>query len=240
MSAQDEYSQEKLSAFVDNELDNNERARLLTAAQQDRALSEEIETLHQYNDLIKLAYHDVTSGNKPEQLPDPSFARYSRVTVAASMLLVLGIIIGWQLTAISSKHSNPIQSLSQLDPDHFSQNKILIHINAMDRDRIDRALDKTESLLAHAKQHGNPLQLEIVVNASGINMLRTGSPYTQRIRSITRQYDNVSFMACGFAMENMRMKEGSEIKLLPEANKVDAALEEILRRLKSGWLYLRS
>ena len=239
MSTQDEYSQEQLSAFVDNELDSNERASILTAAQHDKSLSEEIEALHQYNDLIKLAYHDVISDKKPDQLPYSSFSRYSRISIAASILLVFGIIIGWQLTAMTTNHTNPIQSLSQLDPSRFKQNKILIHINAMDRDRIDKALTKTELLLQNAKQLGKPLQLEIVVNASGINMLRTGSPYSQRIHSITQQYDNVSFMACGFAMENMRMKEGSEIKLLPEAKKVDAALEEILRRLKSGWLYLR-
>ena len=240
MSRQDEHSQEQLSAFVDNELDANERARILAAAQQDKTLSEEIEALHQYNDLIKLAYHDAASSVAPA-LPHPrAFARYSRVALAASILLVLGVVIGWQMTAMSARQPNPIQSLAQIDPAHFSQNKILIHINAMDKERIDRALEKTEALLQHAKRHGQPLQLEVVVNASGINMLRTGSPYGQRIQAMTQQYDNVSFKACGFAMENMRMQEGAEIKLLPEAQKVDAALEEILRRLKSGWVYLRS
>ena len=239
MSAND-YSQEQLSAFVDNELAANERASLLSAAQKDNSLSQEIEVLHQYNDLIKLAYNDISVGNKPELPRNQEVLRYSRIALVASVLLIIGVLLGWQLTAISVKNTNPIQSLAQIDPEHFTQDKILIHINAMDQSRIDNTLSKAESLLAHAQRAGRPLQLEIVANASGVNMLRAGSPFSERIHSISQQYKNVSFLACGFAMENIHMKEGSEIQLLPEAKKVDAALEEILRRLKSGWLYLRS
>ena len=239
MSQHDEYSIEQLSAFVDNELDANERARILAAAQQDKTLSDEINTLQQYNDLIRLSYMDTASSIKPTVKTPKPFYRYTRMALAASVLLAFGFVIGFQLTT-SSNTGNPIQSLAQINPDRPPQEKILIHINAMDTDRIDETLSKTELLLDSAKNSGKPLQLEIVVNASGINMLRVGSPYSDQIHSLTERYDNVSFLACGFAMENIRMKEGADVELVPEAKKVDAALEQILRRLKSGWLYLRS
>lgn len=239
MSQHDEYSIEQLSAFVDNELDANERARILAAAQQDQALSDEINTLQQYNDLIRLSYMDTASSIKPAVKASKPFYRYTRIALAASVLLAFGFTIGFQITS-SSNSGNPIQSLAQINPDHPPQEKILIHINAMDIERIDETLSKTELLLDSAKNSGKPLQLEIVVNANGINMLRVGSPYSDRIHSLTERYDNVSFLACGFAMENIRMKEGADVELVPEAKKVDAALEQILRRLKSGWLYLRS
>jgi intracellular sulfur oxidation DsrE/DsrF family protein len=41
-------------------------------------------------------------------------------------------------------------------------------------------------------------------------------------------------------MQNARLSEGiDEVKLLPQAQKIDAALEQILRRLKAGWAYIR-
>lgn len=239
MSQHDEYSIEQLSAFVDNELDSNERARILAAAQQDKSLSDEINALQTYNDLIRLSYIDTASSIKPTVKTSNPLYRYTRMTLAASIFLALGLVIGHQLTTTPT-NGNPIQSLSQINPDYPPQEKILIHINAMDIHRIDEALSKSELLLHSAKDKSKPLQLEIVVNAGGINMLRVGSPYSEQIHSITERYDNVSFLACGSTMENIRMKEGADIELVPEAKKVDAALEQILRRLKSGWLYLRS
>ena len=71
-------------------------------------------------------------------------------------------------------------------------------------------------------------------------MLRKGSPYAKRIHQIVESNENVSFLACGIAMENAKLKEGHDITLIPDAHKIDAALEQILRRLKAGWLYVRA
>jgi intracellular sulfur oxidation DsrE/DsrF family protein len=109
----------------------------------------------------------------------------------------------------------------------------------MDDARITKVLNETEHLLALSKQRDRPLQLEIVANASALGMLRKGSPYARRIHQLASENANVTFLACGFAMENAKLKEGHEIKLIPDAHKVDAALEQILRRLKAGWLYVR-
>ena len=84
------------------------------------------------------------------------------------------------------------------------------------------------------------MQLEIVANAQGLAMLRDGSPFGKRIEAISNLYDNVAFLACGIAIQNVRLKEGiDEVKLLPQAQQIDAALEQILRRLKAGWAYVR-
>lgn len=238
MSQHESFSKEQLSAFVDNQLDANERTRIISAAHHDKTLAEEIHTLQQYNELIQLAYNDVRPAKAYPDNRNRQPLTY-RIAIAASIMLVCGLVIGWYL-AKPLTTENPIQTLAQIDPTHLRDDKVLIHINVMDTTRIDYALNKTEEMLDIAAHKGKPLQVEVIVNADGINMLRAGSPYSNRIHSLTERYDNVSFLACGFAMENMRLKEGQEVNLIPEAKKVDAALEQILRRLKSGWLYLRS
>lgn len=40
-------------------------------------------------------------------------------------------------------------------------------------------------------------------------------------------------------MENARLAEGAEVRLLPEARRVPVALEQILSRLREGWTYVR-
>jgi intracellular sulfur oxidation DsrE/DsrF family protein len=239
MNTNDQVSMEQLNAFLDNELEQDDRAHVLAALRDNKSHSDELAQLQQVNALISLAYQDVpTSPHKPVIMQT---GLHTPLRIAAAFaILLLGGIIGWFFHHPNETPSNlPFTNLSQLNVRNPPDNKILIHINAMDDKRITRVLNDTEQLLTNAKQSGNPLQLEIVANASGLGMLRQGSPYTKRIEQIAAANSNVAFLACGFAMENAKLKEGHNIKLIPEAHKVDAALEQILRRLKAGWLYVR-
>lgn len=70
-------------------------------------------------------------------------------------------------------------------------------------------------------------------------MLRAGSPFEGRIKSIVSKYDNVTFLACGRAKILAGFIEGREIHLLPEAIEIPAAIDQILKRLQMGWTYIR-
>ena len=239
MNAPDQLTSQQLNAFLDNELEQEERAHVLAALRDNPGLSEELAKLQHMNALISLAYASVPTPPMRAALTRPGFYTPLRLA-AAVMILVLGGLVGWLFHQPTPSRSDlPFTNLSQLNIKDPPDNKILIHINAMDDKRITAALDDTELLLQNAKKNGKPLQLEIVANASGLGMLRKGSPYARRIQQIAAANNNVSFLACGFAMENAKLKEGHDVNLIPEAHKVDAALEEILRRLKAGWLYVR-
>jgi intracellular sulfur oxidation DsrE/DsrF family protein len=133
-----------------------------------------------------------------------------------------------------------LAELQQFDPATSAANKVLLHISTMDTQRIEAALNTAERIVQAKRDQKEPVQIEIVANAEGLGLLRRGSPYAERIRSMVEDNPSVSFLACGIAMENAELKEGGEIELIPEAREVDAALEEILRRLKLGWLYIKA
>ena len=155
-------------------------------------------------------------------------------------LLVSGVATGWMGHAWRADGAGaPLQDIAQLDQSAPGPNKIILHIGALEPARLQGALDSVEQLLRAGRSRGAPLQVEVIANADGLGMLRDGSPYTARIQSLTTRYDNVSFLACGIAMENARLSENAEVKLIPQARRVPAALEQILTRLKDGWTYVR-
>ena len=240
MNRDEPISDQQLNAFIDAELDSNDRARILQATQNDPELAAKLAQLQQLNELLTLGYQHppvVDEHTLPQQSRNLSRAWQA---VAASLVLLVGITLGWYLHPQSSASALPLTNLSQLNPQQPGADKILIHINNMDQLKIDNALAEADRMLANAARSGKELQVEILANADGLGVFRDTSPYARRIRQLANKHSNVSFRACGFAIQHAKLKEGHNIKLLPEAQPVDAALEEIVRKLKLGWLYVRA
>lgn len=233
-------SDEQLSAYIDNQLTAEERAEILAASKQDPQLSKQINELQELKEWVRIAYQDPPPA--PTKLTRTVFGADQRFqALAASMLLLLGGLSGWLLHTPTTQTIGPsFHELAQAGTAIQASNKVLIHISKMDKVRITLALDKAAQLLRNSKQQHKALQLEVVANAEGLSLLRDGSPFDKRIASLARQHDNIAFLACGIAMQNVRLSEGiNEVKLLPQAQQIDAALEQILRRLQAGWAYVR-
>lgn len=241
MNRNEPISEELLGAFLDNQLDARERDQVLEALQRDKALAARVCELRQDMELVASAYR-----NPPYvRATDARRARRSWRATAAIALLVTsiatgGVATGWVVHAWRVDGMGaPLQDIAQLDPSAPGADKIIVHIGSLEPVRVQGALDSVEHLLRASRARGAPLQVEVIANADGLGLLREGSPYTGRIRSLTTRYDNVSFLACGIAMENARLSENAEVKLIPQARRVPAALEQILTRLKDGWTYVR-
>lgn len=233
-------SQESLNAFLDGELAAHERSQILTIIQHDKALAQELCELRQTKELLALAYQDPPQPPTQKTRAAILSPQRTRRGIAATLLLGLGLGIGWFTHLNMTVATSPsLQNIAQLDISNADNSKILLHISTMDVSRVKAALDTTEELLNNPRGK-KPFQLEVLANADGLGLLREGSPYAKRIHDIAREHGNVSFKACGFAMEHSRLKEGNEVKLIPEAQRVDAGLEQILRRLKDGWMYVRA
>ena len=239
MNVAQHISEEQLNAFIDNALDDKERAQVLEALHHDKALAETVYQMQQDMELLKLVYREPPL---PERHPFLTVERpVHRFRALAATILLAGILSGLIVYYLPDSRSptSSFAELALLDAHNAGSDKILIHLNTMEEHHVRLALDKTEELLHANRDAGEKLQLEFVANAEGLGLLREDSAYADRIRSMTNQHDNVSFLACGIAMENAKLKEGAEVTLLPEAEKIPAALEQILLRLKEGWTYVR-
>ncbi|MBI3570145.1 MAG: hypothetical protein HY082_03445 [Gammaproteobacteria bacterium] len=239
MNQNESISDEMLSAFLDNQLDARERVQVLEALQRDKALAARVCELRQDMELVTSAYR-----NPPYADARPTAVRRARRgwrAAAAAALLVTGVATGWMVHAwrADGMGGAPLQDIAQLNPSAPGTGRIILHISSLEPARAQGALDSVEQLLRASRSRGEPVQVEVIANAEGLGLLREGTPYAGRIQSLTARYDNVSFLACGIAMENARLSENAEIKLIPQARRVSAALEQILTRLKDGWTYVR-
>lgn len=233
-------SEENLNAYVDQQLDTNDRADILAQIRQQPELSQQVNELQELKEWVRMSYQEPPGISEPPSFK--SFHPFNHLqAIAASILLLFGGLLGWMIHGpdipdnITSFHE-----LEQAESVTQTSSKVLIHISKMDLDRVSLALDKAEQLLKDSQQRDKPLQLEVIANAQGLALLRDGSPFGHRIESLSKQHDNIAFLACGIAMQNVRLTEGiEEVQLLPQAQQVDAALEQILRRLKAGWAYVR-
>lgn len=242
MSEEMKITAEILSAFVDGQLAPAQQEGVASAIQADPALAEEVRRLRQFNRLVAEAYHEVPVPPLPARFVSRGsrFFRAGKV-VAAGLLVLVGGIGGWGVHQYTAQTAIPaFQEIAKLSPDTLDRSKILLHINTMDAARVKAALAAAEQLLHEDSGRRRDRQVEIVANAEALALLRQGSPYAGLVQEMHSRYQNLSFKACGIAMETARLKEGVEIKLLPEAERVDAALNQILTRLQQGWVYIRA
>ncbi|HKK13474.1 MAG TPA: hypothetical protein VKA14_02315 [Gammaproteobacteria bacterium] len=245
-------SDEHLNAFVDGQLDTDEKSRVFSAINEDEDLNRRACELRKLRDLVRHAY-----GEPPAAAPRASRRMAAAVgtglrrTAVAGLLVALGVAGGWYSRA--HVEHNQLQAMF-LDKDRAfetadlhdlaqiqKEKKVILHISSANPQRIRDALDMAEHLLKTYKAHHERAELEVVANAGGLNLLRSDtSQFAGRIKRMQQQYANLAFLACRNAMEHLKKEKGVDVKLLPQALVTPSALDEILTRLQEGWVYIRA
>jgi len=234
MSQSNTISDEQLNAFVDQQLDQEDRERVLNATVKDQDLAEEVYSLYQMKELVQQAYRqppEVTKSYNPVRRRSDIFH-----WAAMLVLFITAAVSSYQWNESGDFAQNTFYDMTAIESGQFAGKRVLLHVDSSDPQRIMTAMQTVEKLMSKRQ----PEKIEVVANGAGLVMVRQNSPHATRVSSLASRYTNVEFKACGFAMEATRLKEGQPVVLLPEAEKVDAALNEILRRLKEGWVYVKA
>ena len=246
MTNKNDVSNELLNAYLDNELDSDERAEIMTALENDSALSGRLCELRNIKELTQFAYSVPSSGHNQSK-PWKYGRRFSAFAIAASLFMAVGSLVGWfahdHLTTGSMIRADRGQiyfddSQARL-PLEVDQKKVILHVDTAEPERLAVALDSAEDLLVASASEGNMLELEIIANARGLDLLRVGtSPYAERITELSEKYDNLSILACNRAIQRLQ-DMGVKVQLVPEAGVAPSALDQIVNRLKQGWVYIK-
>lgn len=254
MSSDDKLiSDEHLNAFIDNQLDADEKSRILGAIKTDNELSHRACEIKRLRDLMQHAY-ELPSEKTSTSRPSRAMRGWLQAT-AAGALLVIGGVIGWV------SHSQRYPAASDLDvqamyldeekafqttrvdqaPTTQGARKILLHVSSADPQKLEQALDTTERLLQTYRARHMPVELELVANAGGLDLLRADiSPFADRIEHLQHKYEELTLFACQTAIDRMLKREHMDHAppLLPQALITPNALDQILTRLQEGWVYI--
>jgi intracellular sulfur oxidation DsrE/DsrF family protein len=235
MKSDTQISDEQINALIDNQLTEDERDSILALAQHDMVLARRIDVRRRIKNMLSTAYSRKSSAS-PSKLPEQNILNWQ--TLVASMLLFIvgGLLgMGGHMLFASKQAQRTIDdvALQQAAP-----NKMILQIDSNNPVRIRAALQDAELLLRQSKLQHQAVQLEVIANAAGLEMLRSTSPYRKQIARLAASYSNVHFLACGTGMAKFR-RQGIELKLVPQARVVSAVTTQVAMRLQQGWSYLR-
>ncbi|NOR43719.1 MAG: hypothetical protein GQ572_10320 [Gammaproteobacteria bacterium] len=241
-----DITEDKLNLFIDEQLDTDEMNEIREALLDDKDLRERVCQLKAVRELIGYAYSEVPPSRHEDQNKKHSGLLFGRAA-AASVMLVVGVALGWSTYEYSPNATRSIsaENTFQYVANHVKADrgtrKIILHIDSSDLQVVNAALNEADQLLATYRKANAPIELDIITNKSGIDILRPGvSPYISRIKELIDNNDEVAIYACNRSIAKALKKEGVEIVLMPEVTKDKSARELIPQRLEKGWVYIKA
>ncbi|HCA26693.1 MAG TPA: hypothetical protein DEP05_03465 [Betaproteobacteria bacterium] len=234
-------SDELVNAFVDHQLDEAEKSRLFDLVEQDEVLNRRVCECHRLKEMVRHAYdHPPAAGRREGR--KRRFAPYLQ-SLVAGLLLLIGAGAGWFAHGqprLTEHAANLPGLLREAKAPVVLGGRVILHVGSSRPAELRAALDTTEYLLRVSKHSNQQLQLEVIANGGGLDLLRTGvSPYARRIRLLQRTYPNLSFLACHQTVTHLR-QEGVAVKLLPGIREAPSALAQVVKRLQEGWQYIQA
>jgi intracellular sulfur oxidation DsrE/DsrF family protein len=251
MSREQEFSDEFLSAFVDDQLAVEDKDRAYARMNQDPALNRGVCELRTIRELVQRAYTTPPTPTKNLHVGGVSEKARWKLSgaVAAGLLLVFGLVLGWLIQQpfaekplqLVHRPSNQTTGLGATKGAGTEQVKVLFHLNSGDPVRMKETLDDAEDLLKYYRAGNQHAQIEIITNGSGLDLLRTDiSPYPERVQRMLKDYDNLVFVACQNTMDRVSHEQSVTARLLPGVVVIDSGVAQIMRRQQQGWAYIRS
>jgi intracellular sulfur oxidation DsrE/DsrF family protein len=237
-----EFSDDKLNMFIDNQLDFNETDSLHKALLEDSELRERVCQLKAVRELVHYAYENPPR-SAHERRDKVRKVSYAWRGIAASFVLGVGVLLGWGTNEFSQggpgTADNAFSFFASQAIADYKERKIILHITTDDLGAINAALDEADTLLTSYRRADTPLRIDIITNKAGINLLRVGvSPYLDRIESMVAN-NNVSLYACERSIMKAEKREGVKVVLMPKTITHKMARELIPERLKKGWVYFK-
>ena len=247
MNDTNKYSDEHISAFIDGELDNDERALLLIDEQDDDELAQRINEARMLKEKVKLTYSDLSKEDITKKtFSCPVFINKTVSLVASLIILVTSAAI--LLPSISNNHDTAlarqlIENTNPISPEDISSaiganNQIVIDISRYQPQSFDNTIENIEALLQ--KHSADKLfSVEIVANKAGLKALDAEtSVHAERISQMVSQYSNLKVVACAKSLAKLA-EEGDPIQLMKSIMITSSAAEQVAKRTGEGWFYLK-
>jgi intracellular sulfur oxidation DsrE/DsrF family protein len=197
--------------------------------------------LEQVRNMVSIAYHDLPDPKHTLDVKKRRFASFANI--AASILVVVGIIGGWFGHSYYQNEKSLVEladSVQIVNPNNAQPWRVLLHVTSDDTYRLNILLNEAETILSEYQDKQQKVAVQILANGKGLDLLRNDkSPYSQRIAQLQQNYDNIVFMACAQAIARVQQNTGKTVQLLPDTQVTPSAISEVLQRQRDGWTYIK-
>lgn len=230
---------ETLNAFIDNELDQADRQELLALIEHDADVRLRVEQLSSIKNLLQSAFPQTPAKDRPDTAVQWTMPRYA---VAASILVLLGVLLGvnldgWVAPDPALSNGLPVSTSAQ----QTGQFNVLFHANRNDVASFLQVLNQAEALLNDARIDPENLHIEIVANGDGLNLFRMDNAvFAAEIKRLLSSHKNISFLGCSNSLRRLSENNNQPLILLPEIHMVSLGIMHVLQRQRSGWAYIQA
>ena len=234
MNKDEHFSEEQLNAFVDGELEPEEKSRLYNESAHSPDLDQRLCQQRKVKELVQHAYEDVPPARGTGGTPIVRGGFFSRALVA-SVLIGVGLAGGFIAhNLIAPGQGDGPLTLAAGGQAVVESNNYLLHVVSGEPEEMMAALEHARYLLETADD-GEVRQVEIIANEQGLNLLREDiTPFANEITTL--QKNDVVLYACSKTIQRLEEK-GVEVILVPEANPNYTALDRVVTRMQEGWKY---
>jgi len=238
-----QYSDEHLNAFIDGQLDATGQAEILDVIRHDTELSQRVCKLQKINNLVQLSYQSIEVPERHKGTNNSFQSTKIKWFAAASLFLAIGALAGW--VSHQAMHSENLADFAQVARNPNAANnaehwKLMLHVSTAKPQRLNVVLDEAEALLEEYAKSSRKLELEILANSDGLALVtNNGKGYNKRLQNLQQKYGNLAVMVCGQTLKRVQREQGKNINLLPNTNVVSSAINQMVKRQKEGWSYIR-
>lgn len=230
---------DEIHRFVDGELSGEARRRMLERLETDPDVVARVHDYRTVNDALKHAFDGVRP--PPNRRTRPARGvNLRRAAAAALLFLPIGFVAGWMAQSAGGSGHKALASLEDgisLPLQGTQRLNTVLHIDVDDERSLSKVLDRAEAILDAYDKQG--IQVEVVANASGLNLLREGgSPVAERVKAMMQAHQNLTFVACMNAIKRFQEK-GIDVQLIGRTHSGETAIDHIVQRLQEGWTYIK-
>lgn len=231
MNRDEHFSEEQMNAFVDGELDPEDKSRVYNESARSSELDHQLCQLRKLKELVHLAYEDVPRAKRPGGPPLRPSSPFRR-SLVAGFLVAIGVAAGYLGQGWINPGSGELPGASAQLAEQ-SEN-YLLHVASGDPIQMKSALVHARFLLDSADA-GHARRVEIVANERGLDLLRQDvTPFADEIRAL--QENDVVFYACARSIQRLQ-EQGVRVILVPEIRQDYTALDRVVMRMQDGWKY---
>src|ERR1044072_8436894 len=113
-------------------------------------------------------------------------------------------------------------------------------ISDNDTDKQNAVLNVAANVSKYYSDKGEEVEIQIVAFNAGLHMLREDrSEVKPRITSFAKSMPNVSFKACQNTIDGMGKREGKDIPIVAEAERVPSGAVRLIELSEGCWTILR-
>lgn len=242
---QHEISEEILNAFIDGEIETEDKIEILRQLSDSPQLTQRVCELIRTKELLRSAYSDIMppAQSRPIEI-HPKRALRTAAWGGALAASLLAATVLWQGGFDqASLYTASVESQRAFSPVAFQQAeeaaalRIVFHLTSSNPLRMGKLLDDVELLLNQTDQN---TVVEVIANGEGLDLYRAGvTSFGERVHEMTEGHSNLRFVACQRTIDQLESDGEGQIHLLPDVVRAGSGISQVIQRQQQGWSYIQ-